>query len=221
MKRALPQPPATSTLLAEAARYYAERFRLHGDSARGMDWRDAASQRLRFARLLACIEPGRRVSVLDVGCGNGELLAYCRERGLAIDYRGVDICTEMVAACERRFGVGVAALGGTEDLERQGWQADYVLTSGIFNVRQQTPEATWRSYVQRAIAQLFAACRVAAVFNVLTTLADYRRDDLFYLDPRSIPDLAAACGTRFFGVDASYPLHEMTVSLWRSVGEGR
>ena len=216
---ARPAASGGTDFLGDVAKYYAARYRAFGDSARGMDWKDEASQSLRFEVLARHVDWSREPSVLDVGCGNGELLAFCRARDLPVRYLGIDVCEDMVLACQRRFGSDAAALASPADLGRLGWSFDYVLASGTFNVKQDADEAVWARYFRQSMVQMFAACRTATVFNVMSSRVDYRYDHLYYLDPGEVPALADLCDTRRFTVDHSYPLFEMTVALLRRAGE--
>jgi cyclopropane fatty-acyl-phospholipid synthase-like methyltransferase len=211
------RPPGDNDadLLRGVASYYAARYHAHGDSARGMDWKDEASQRLRFEVLARQLDLAGSPSLLDVGCGNGELLAFLRERGADVRYRGIDVCPEMVEACRRRFGPEAAEVASTAELARRSWTADYVVASGTFNVKQDVSDAVWERYLRRAVREMFAACRRAAVFNVMSARVDMRYDHLYYLDPSEVPALADLCPTRRFLLDHSYPLFEMTVALLR------
>ena len=42
-------------------------------------------------------------SVLDVGCGTGVMFELCRERRPDIDYLGIDVTAQFVAAARERF----------------------------------------------------------------------------------------------------------------------
>ncbi len=42
-------------------------------------------------------------SVLDVGCGTGVMFELIRERRPALDYRGIDVTQQFVAAARERF----------------------------------------------------------------------------------------------------------------------
>ena len=68
--------------------YFARKIAEHGVSSRALDWSGPESQRLRFSMLT---EIGLRSghSVLDVGCGEGDLLAWLREQSIAVDYTGL------------------------------------------------------------------------------------------------------------------------------------
>jgi SAM-dependent methyltransferase len=205
----------TGALLRASAAYYRDRYLSFGDTARGMDWNDTESHELRFERLLRFVDTRQPVRLLDVGCGNGELLSFCRRRGIGLDYLGIDICEEMVAACRRRHGDHSARLAGTSDLAQVAGEFDYVVASGVFNVKQDAPAEVWKEYVIAAIEAMFARCRVAVAFNVLATRAEIRRPHLFYLDPAALGGLALDCGSRIWAVDQDYPLFELTAALWR------
>ena len=202
-------------LLDDVATYYTGRYRTFGDSARGMDWKDEASQRLRFEVLTGQLDLHRNPSLIDVGCGNGELRAFLEECNIPVRYLGIDVCPEMVAACQRRFGQEAARLASTADLAGGGWSADYVVASGTFNVKQAVDNAAWRRYVDRSIQEMYAACRVGMAFNIMSARVDRRYDHLYYLEPADAPSFADLCGTRRFFVDHSYPLFELTVTLLR------
>jgi SAM-dependent methyltransferase len=206
---------AGTLLLHATAAYYRERYLRFGDTALGMDWKDTDSQQLRFERLLQFVDSGRPASILDVGCGNGELLAFARSRGIAVRYLGIDICAEMVAACRRRHGEDSALLAGTHDLDRLAGSFDYVVASGVFNVKQDAAVEVWEEYLFAALSAMFARCRVGVVFNVLTTRAEIRRPHLYYLVPATVEVLARHCGARDHAVDQSYPLFELTAALWK------
>ncbi|HUP22833.1 MAG TPA: class I SAM-dependent methyltransferase [Thermoanaerobaculia bacterium] len=208
-------------LLRDAALYYTARLLERGEGAEGMDWRDRASQHLRFERLLAHLPPSPGDSLLDVGCGSGELLAFCRARGWKPEYVGIDVSEEMVAACNRRFGAGSAATTTLAQLIREGRRFDLVLASGTFNVRQLTPHDEWRRYFHHSVTEMFALARRGAAFNIMSSRVDYRHDHLYYAQVDEMAKLADACGTRDFVVDHGYPLYEMTVTLFAREAERR
>jgi SAM-dependent methyltransferase len=172
--------------LAHLTQLYRRSLEAHGPTARGQRWKSEASQRERF-RLLALIlssEGGRRrlgsarFSLADVGCGAGDLLGYLREAGWrGRGYHGFDIVPEMVDAARRKQR-GRGGRFEVRDVLRQGFPAryDYVVASGIFNLRVVDSER----YLRRMVAAMYAACRVGVAFNVLQPRPRDPEDDGAY-----------------------------------------
>lgn len=203
-------------ILRPVREYYRGKLRDHGPGAPGMDWKDQASQYLRFDRLTARIDWSVVPTILDVGCGSGELLAYLRARGLPFgDYLGIDIVPEMVDACRRRFGQASARLASMEDLLAGTERFDHVVASGTFNVKLAAADEEWREYFHRGLAQMFALCRTSIVFNVMSIDVVRRYDHLYYATLQELADLAVRRLSRGFIIDHAYPLFELTMSIQR------
>ncbi|MCP4375524.1 MAG: class I SAM-dependent methyltransferase [bacterium] len=66
-----------------------------------VDWGSHEAQQARFG-VLADNVPLERQTLLDVGCGLGDLWAYLKGRGISVDYCGVDILDEMTQAARKR-----------------------------------------------------------------------------------------------------------------------
>ena len=199
-----------------AASYYREKLRAHGPGAPGMDWKDAASQRLRFEVIASKIDWTKKPSVLDVGCGSGELLAFLRERGLEPSrYLGIDIVPEMVAACAARFGGTSARVATPSEIEKTGERFDWAIASGTFNVKQSTPETAWRAHFHDALGAMYGASRLGIVFNAMTAHLDWRHDHLYYATLDELAALAVSRLSRRFVIDHSYPLFELTMAVYR------
>jgi len=206
----------TRVLPDETIAYYRGKLAEHGPTAQGMDWKDEASQRLRFEVLARYVDFSTAPSLLDVGCGAGAFLAFCQERGYAVRYLGVDVCPEMVAACRDRFGPEVAREAQVSDLAARGETFDYVVASGTFNAKLSADESDWREYFHESIVAMFGLCRVATIVNMMTCFVDWRYDRLYYATPEEVAQLAVTRLSRHFVIDHSYPLYEMTAAIFRS-----
>jgi SAM-dependent methyltransferase len=210
-----------TTLLDDVAHYYAERLGRFGPTPAGVDWRDEASQRMRFEQVAKVVE-NREGSVLDLGCGYGAMLEFLREREFAGAYRGLDVVPEMIEAAAARNADDDAAGFAIGSLP--GSTADYVLASGIFNVRQQTGDAEWRDYVEATLTEMDHAARCGFAFNCLTSYSDPERtrDDLYYGDPCHYFDLCKRRYSREVALLHDYGLWEFTIIVRKSLyGDGR
>ena len=61
---------------------YQELYQKYGVSPEAVKARDLEQQQLRFKYLLSCSNIDLNESILDIGCGSGELLDYLRKNGI-------------------------------------------------------------------------------------------------------------------------------------------
>ena len=197
--------------------FYRALFERHGDDPRSLSWRDDRTQRERHERIARCFErESGEFSVHEVGCGLGDFGAYLGERHPAARYSGSDIVEPFVEACRKRFPASrfelrdVSAGAGEE-------RYDFVVQSGMFNPRLDTPVEEWREFVFHTLEAMYRMARKALVTDFLTTYSDAerRRDDLFYLDPRELIDEVHRRFSRHVTIDASGPLYEYTAVVYR------
>lgn len=91
-----------------------------------------AGHRLDFLLLTEMVEPGSRV--LDIGCGDGTLLALLRDRK-GVDGRGIEISRDGVNAC---LAKGLPVIQGDADTDL----ADYPNDAFDYVILSQTIQAT-------------------------------------------------------------------------------
>lgn len=207
---AQPQPSALERPVVE---HYERKLAAHGPTARGMDWRDEASQELRFEMLCSvCSLAGK--SVHEVGAGAGHLLDFLRARAIAADYSGSDLSRVMVETARARHpGVRFAH---RDVLASPGERFDVVLASGIFHVKLANGDEEWRAFIEQGVRQMYESCRVAISFNLMTHRVDYRSDALYYANPGEILEFCTRNLSRFVALRHDYGLHEFTVHVYRN-----
>ena len=86
----------------ETARWYRDHVRRFGYGYKALGYGRPASQQKRYHAALSLGALHRR-SLLDMGCGFGDLLAFLNARGVQPRYTGVDLCAPMIERCKRRF----------------------------------------------------------------------------------------------------------------------
>lgn len=193
------------------ARYYSERLRLHGPTARGVDWNSADSQELRFERLLTAIDDESANGLNDYGCGYGALADHLVRGGFRFQYHGFDISDAMVAAAKELH----------QHLDRCSFTSDrgtlrpaaYTIASGIFNVKLDHSVNLWQEYVFDTLRVLDGLTTRAFAFNMLSTYSDpgKRREDLFYMDPLVVFDFCKRRLSNRVSLLHDYRLYEFTM----------
>ncbi|TAJ24816.1 MAG: class I SAM-dependent methyltransferase [Planctomycetota bacterium] len=151
---------------------------VHGYQA--ADWGSQASQERRFEVLAAGGALGAG-SVLDVGCGSGDLLHWLRARDWRGAYTGIDISDAMLAraraaAPDARFERASVLELGAQPVER----CDWVLASGIFARRVHAPE----EFFERALVAMLRAARRGVALNCLSSVGRAAEPGEWRCDPR-------------------------------------
>ncbi len=201
-------------VIHEVERYYSEKLRIFGPTPRGVDWRDAKSQKLRFDVLLRILEDAENAELLDFGCGYGALLDHPEIGAKHVRYEGRDVSATMVSAATQMHQVcGVQhhdfGFSAGADIAEDH---DVIVASGIFNVKMDISEKRWSSYIEQTIALLAARSRRGFAYNCLSDRSDseHRRGDLHYASAGGHASFIAGLGFEAEIVDG-YGLYEFTI----------
>jgi len=180
-------------------------------------WDDPQKQHYRFAELLESVDlASGSASILDVGCGNGELYRYLIERGFCGAYRGVDINRPLLDEAASRFPKAAFAL--VDDVAVGTY--DYVLMSGVFNANAGQTE----QWVHDLLIRYFALCTTALVFNAVSGYVTRRDEHMFYLPVGPTADFVARELSPVFDIRHGFVPFNYTVCVrkrpqWRSLAE--
>ena len=163
-------------------RHYEPRISPHRESHDILDWADRAAQRARFAVLADHVALAGR-SLLDVGCGLGDLWGYLKERGVEAEYTGVDLLDSMLDLARRHYPHATFVAGDpfTED-PFPGRRFDVVFGSGVFNLDL----GNNMEFLAWGVPRLWALAGEHLVFNLLHRRAAHHYDHCFYYDPHEV-----------------------------------
>lgn len=177
--------PSFDALLDDIAHYYTQKIHAHGATPLGVDWSCVPTQQMRFVHLLKLCSFESAISLNDVGCGYGALLAFLakRFRGAPIDYLGMDISPAMIAHAQKLW----RKRSGTKFLVASSSPriADYSIASGIFNVKLNQPVDLWELFVAQSLADMHLASRRGFAVNFLTPPSAQNPPvpELYYAEP--------------------------------------
>ncbi|MGH2885576.1 MAG: class I SAM-dependent methyltransferase [Solirubrobacteraceae bacterium] len=158
--------------------YYDRLVERYGHDPRAVDAPSRESLDIRHAVLAELADMSGK-SVLEVGCGFGDLGASIRERYDRVTYRGIDLSPRMVQE-GRRVNPGLELEVGNV-LDLPGAEAyDFVVAQGIFYLLREAPEERMREIVTR----MFTLASEAIAFTAISAWAAERNPDEFYVDPR-------------------------------------
>src|SRR5262245_22684075 len=108
----------------------------HGDTHLGVDWPSREDADTRYRVMLEVIPPqarGRRVSLLDFGCGASHLNEYSVARGLhGIEYAGLDASEKFVRLSQGKFPSNRFYRLDVLDEDAALPSFDYIVLNGVF-----------------------------------------------------------------------------------------
>jgi SAM-dependent methyltransferase len=145
-------------------KFHESRIRDFGEeSIQALGWKNFYSQQARFA-MFEGIGDMNECSVLDIGCGHGDLRAYLDERYPQMRYMGIDQMDDFLdIAIERcaNFPETSFFLGDYYTAELPFM--DYIIACGALSYHRSGPDS-----IYQIIAKLFNTCRIAFGFNLLS-----------------------------------------------------
>ena len=155
---------------------YTKLIEKHGINIKSLNWGSEVSQKLRF-NILSKVGLLEGHSVLDVGCGLGDLYAWLQYQGIKCRYSGIDITPKMVVSARERFpGINFFIQDVFNQIPEKH---DYILMSGVFAYQN------IHSF-KEMITILFQCANEAIAFNLLSSLSPDKDSGEFYADPAEI-----------------------------------
>lgn len=189
-------------------RYHRDMVTLHGaDSSRALGWLNREDQLIRFESL-AGIAALDGKTVLDAGCGYGDLFTFLTQRYKLGHYYGIEQIPELLDEASRRYwDRDNVTFMSRNFLSMELPFADYVFASGSLNYRSSDPD-----HISRAITTLFEHCRLGLAFNLLRSVPD--NGLLVAYDPQLIMDHCRSL-TEHSVLKTDYSAEDFTIWLYR------
>ena len=94
-------------------------------------------------------------SILDVGCGFGDLFGYLKKNKTDFDYLGCDINEKIINVAKDQYPDVTFVVHDFLDLKLEK-KYDWVIASGIFNFKLNDNEI----YIQKMLTKMFQSCKI-------------------------------------------------------------
>ncbi len=166
-------------------KFYNDLLAKHGTkSAKTLDWIKVQDQLLRF-KVLCNIGDINKRSVLDVGCGVGDLYAYLSLHFDNFKYLGIDINPVFIEKAYEKYPKAKFSVGEIFDVTKN---FDYIFASGSLSFNFPGAE----KYYFDSIRKMYALAKCGVAFNML--------DSRFYSETKvykvyNYKDIAKFCAT--------------------------
>jgi SAM-dependent methyltransferase len=188
----------------------------HGHSPHALYW---SSREIQFARFRVLAEIGIESgdSVLDVGCGFGDLYGWLKRQDIDTDFTGIDLSPDLIARGEQLYPRAHFFSGELFDYPAEAQSVDWVVLSGALNGSLEDEGA----YARRVIRQMFVLCRKGVAFNLLNANHPSVNwaHDLQCFDPDEMlafcSEIAPECSVR-----TDYLDNDFTIYMYRTAEAG-
>jgi len=191
--------------------FFDKALAMHGDRPEALGW-TAKGQLLRFRSLLDIAPSITRRKVLDFGCGKGDFYGFLRERGITVDYTGLDINGSLINLARRKFpGVRFAVFDSEEETLDEDF--DYIFLCGVFNLEVRG----LNTLIRRTLKSLFSRCRIALAFNALSDHNPNKDYELHYVSPEEIFGFAVRELSPYVSLRHDRMAHDFTMFVYRGV----
>ena len=192
--------------------HFNQTLKEHGQGPQAVSYGSEQSQQVRFA-VLSEIGNLDQSSILDVGCGLGDLYHFLalKEKLQLNRYLGVDINPLMIQKAQQRYPQAEFALRDLlESPLQEGF--DYVLACGIFNLW--VPD--WEQFTSQTLSRMYALCRIGVGVNFLSRFSPFNKDKLsYYADPAKILDFICSNLSPNIVLRQDYKANDFTVYIYK------
>ncbi|MDD4494706.1 MAG: methyltransferase domain-containing protein [Eubacteriales bacterium] len=165
--------------------YYGSNFKKNAKDYQILGWESEEAQRIRFKVLTDNIDLNGK-SLLDVGCGLGNLAGFLIENNVSAAYTGADILESMAKAAKERnpeaefLFLDIFDAGTLADRK-----FDVVFTSGIFNLNLKNNI----KFLEKAIIRFIELANSQVVFNMLHERSENKEPSYYYYNPEAVAEL--------------------------------
>ena len=197
-------------------KHFKQLYETHQGTLMAVSSESLAHKQLRYEQISKIFAAEQRFSIHDVGMGLSYYYAYLKNNfpTLEIEYSGSEILKafykeSMKRYPEQRFYI--------RDISKQSFKDcyDYVIMSGVFHQRRDTPIRQWENYAQSLISNSFAMCRKGIAFNFITPFVDFYQPEVYYCNMSKFLNFIVDQLSRFFVISHNYALYEFTVFVYR------
>ncbi len=167
--------------------FYSERYKEYGYSPKSLGW-DKGKQNIRF-EILTSLYDFQGKSLLDIGCGFGDLALFLDEKHTKYNYTGIDLSENFIKEAKEKHQYPNKYFEVADILDFTPQQNyDFAIASGTFNLALQ--EIDNYEYLNLVFAKTIAICNDGFAFDFLSDKVDYQLKEAFHYAPEKVLALA-------------------------------
>jgi ubiquinone/menaquinone biosynthesis C-methylase UbiE len=187
---------------------YDELIKQYGHTPQALGWGfQKGKQSLRF-QILCEIGDLSNSSLLDIGCGFGDLYGYLQYKKIPIKYHGVDLNNKMIQIGKDLYPK--IKFETRNILERKiNRKFDWVFASGI------TTFGFDYKLIKKMLTEMLQISKKGVAMNFVGGVLDFKEKGIFYTDPEKIYSIAKAISNRIT-IRHDYAPYEYTIYVYKN-----
>lgn len=166
---------------------YTDRYNQFGYSPLTLGW-DKGKQNIRFDILTSFFNL-QHSSILDIGCGFGDLNKYLQPKSIPYVYTGIDLVESLIKEAKRKYknpNIHFICADFMESHEIP--KHDVSIGSGLFNFKLETNNNY--EFIESIFNKAFGLSAQGIAFDFLSDRVDFKNEFNFYSNPSTILDMA-------------------------------
>ena len=189
---------------------YVERYQKFGYSPLSLGWGKNGKQKVRF-QILTEIGIKKTSSILDIGCGFGDLFKYLKDVGWSGNYVGLDINDILLKEAIKQYPeINVKNIDILTDELSDNF--DFVLSSGVFNAKLKCEDNY--NYICYMLQKMFSLCNEGVAVDFLSSYVDFKNEIAFHAEPETIFKIAKSISKRIL-IRHDYMPYEFTLYIYK------
>lgn len=155
-------------------------FKKFGDRPEALRWTPKGQIR-RYHALLDIAGNLSNQKILDYGCGFGDFYRFLKQRGIAVQYTGIDINENFISVARQKYPECRFKVMSIDE-EPLDTFYDYIFMCGVFNLNVPGVDDD----IKQALTNLFKYCNKGLALNALSSHTPAKDIELHYTSPEQM-----------------------------------
>ena len=187
---------------------YNKRLEEYGYNPKTLGWLKGR-QGIRFSALTSIGELNK-CSVLDVGCGFGDLYKFLKLKKDTVKYTGLELNPKLIEIGKRQYPKANLKKFDIEK-DRIVNDFDWIIVSGLFNYKKKNPY----THIEKSLRKLFKNCKKGIAVDFMSTYVDYKDKETNYVSPEKLFSICKKICKRV-SIRSDYMPYEFCIYLYKN-----
>lgn len=199
-------------MMDKVKKQYQDAYDEHGNSLNAV-FIPKGRQTERFDSLFTYVNLDQ-FSVLDYGCGLGQMCPYVKKKYPKAEYSGVDIVEGFISENKSNYSSGnFTTIKDCYDIDDE---FDVIVAAGVFNLLYVEDKEEHQQIVYDNLKHLFSKTKNVLSVNLMTDQVDFVQEGAFHQNVMELYDFAKRSMTKRLAIDESYMPYEFTFHFFKN-----